>query len=85
MLPNEFEGFVKYAVGISLLVALVGLWRVRKRGPSGLFLVGGAVAFAVLLCLLLNHAAEGWLYAVGFVVTGCVVADAMVRKKPEKP
>ena len=85
MLPTEFEAFVKYAVGISVLVALVALWRVRKRGPSGFFLVGGAAAFALLLVLLLNHASDSWLYALGFVVTACIVADMMARKKPDKP
>jgi hypothetical protein len=85
MLPQEFEGFVTYAIGISLLVALIALWRVRKRGRSGLFMVGAALAFALFLYLVLRHAGDNPLYAAGVVVVGCLVADFMVRKKPEKP
>lgn len=82
MLPSEFEAFVKYAIGISILVALIALWRVRKRGPSGLFLVGASTSFALLLWLVLEHADDSWLFAIGFVVAGCMVADFFVRKQP---
>jgi hypothetical protein len=84
MLPSEFDLFVKYAIGLSLAVSLVALWRVRKRGPNGLFLVGGAVGFALLLYLLLIRAGNVWLYSSGFVVVACLVADSMARPKREK-
>ena len=67
MLPSEFEGFVKYAIGICVVVAILALWRVRKRGPSALLLVGGALAFALLLYMVLVHVADPWLYAIGTV------------------
>jgi hypothetical protein len=83
MLPSEFEVFIKYAIGLSLAVAAVALWRVRKRGPNGLFLVGGVLGFALFLSLLLIQIGTVWLYAAGFVVVACLVADAMSRPKPE--
>ncbi len=85
MLPTEFELFVKYAIGLALVVMLIALWRVRKRGPTGFFLVGGAGAFALFLTLLLFKAADVWLYAAAFVVLACLVADATTRTKKDKP
>ena len=85
MLPSEFNGFVQYAAWLSVLVALIALWRVRKRGPGGLFLVAGALSFAVLLRLVLVHAQDTWLYATGFVVVACLSADMMARKRPGSP
>ena len=83
MLPSEFEGFVRYAAWLSLLVALIALWRVRRRGPAGLFLVASALSFAALLFLVLAHSDDTWLYGAGTVVVAGLVADLIVRQKPK--
>ena len=85
MSPSEFEGFVNYLVALCGVVALLAVWRLRKRGPGGLFLVAAAVSFGVFLLLLAHHAGYGALYFAGLVVAFCLAADFAVRKKPEGP
>lgn len=80
---EQFNTFLHFAMGLSLLLGIVSLLRVGARGQSAYF---QAASFGMMILLLLTlrfEAPRAVTTVAGILVATCMALDVYFRKTPE--
>ncbi len=78
-MPTEAAPFLNWGMAVSLVMAVIWLFRIRSKRWRAVVMAGAFVAFAALLWFLREGASQGLVVAAGVVLFVMLVADALMR------
>ena len=84
-MPTEAGPFLNWGTGISLVMAVIWLFRIKKKRWRAAFMAGAFVAFAALLWLLREQASQGLIVGAGIILFVLLVADGLMRTAGKEP
>lgn len=79
MTRSEFEFFLTCAMAVCAAMAVVTLFRVRKRGVSAYFLAAGFIALGFLLYGFHENWSKQAMALSGGALVICLVGDFLIR------
>lgn len=84
-MPPESGPFLNWGIGVSLVMAVIWLFRIKSKRWRAVFMAGAFVAFATLLFLLREQASQGMIVGAGIILFVLLAADGVMRTAEREP
>ena len=84
-MPTEAGPFLNWGIGVSLVMAIIWLFRIKKKRWRAAFMAGAFVAFAALLWFLREQASQGLVVGAGVILFILLAADGLMRTSEKEP
>lgn len=84
-MPIEAAPFLNWGIGVSLVMAVIWLFRIKTKRWRAAMMAGAFVAFAALLWFLRAGASQGLIVGAGIILFLLLVADAVMRTAERTP
>ena len=84
-MPTEAGPFLNWGIGVSLVMAIIWLFRFKKKRWRAAFMAGAFFAFAALLWFLREQASQGLIVGAGIILFVLLAADGFMRTAERRP
>ena len=84
-MPTEAAPFLNWGMGVSLVMAVIWLFRLKSKRWRAASMAGAFVAFTALLWFLRERASQGLIVGAGVVLFVLLAADAFIRTAEKAP
>ncbi|MCH8978699.1 MAG: hypothetical protein IH945_05585 [Armatimonadetes bacterium] len=84
-MPIEAAPFLNWGMAVSLVMAIIWLFRLKSKRWRAVAMTGAFVAFAALLWFLREGASQGMIVGAGVVLFVLLAADGLMRTAEKAP